>query len=79
MAMGKHRPNGKHPTTLQRLAEWELRVTQQKQLIADLKAKKCRTASAEAVLKDYERTLLQLRNYAEIMQELYQSNSNEKA
>jgi hypothetical protein len=54
-------------------------VTQQKQLIADLKAKKCRTASAQAVLKDYERTLLQLRNYAEIMQELYHSNSNERA
>ena len=79
MAMGKHRPNGKHPTALQRLAEWELRVAQQKQLIADLTTKKGRTASAKAVLKDYERTLLQLRNYAEVMQELYQPDSNKDA
>lgn len=68
--MSKRRSNHKIPTTLQRLAEWELQVDQQKQLIADLKVKKRRTASAEAALEDYERILLQLRNHAELMRDL---------
>src|SRR5687768_8191460 len=67
LTMSKHRATKSLPITLQRLAELEWQVEQQKQLVVDLQAKKRRPTSAEAALKDYERTLLQLRNHAEIM------------
>jgi hypothetical protein len=52
------------------LADAEQRVKQQKQTIARLKRKGQPTAEAEEVLLGFERSLLQLRNHWDVMQEL---------
>jgi hypothetical protein len=77
--MGKHRSKLNQPASLQLLAKWEARIEEQKQLIAQLKAKGRPSVSAEVYLEKYKRTLLQLRNHAEIMQELVTSEGNKKA
>jgi hypothetical protein len=52
------------------IAEVEQRIKKQKQIIARLKRKGQPTAEAEAVLLGFERSLLQLRNHWDVMQEL---------
>lgn len=52
------------------IAESENRISRQKQLIENLKRKRKPTETAEAVLKQFEASLLQLRNHMEVMREL---------
>lgn len=54
----------------QYLAESELRVIRQQQLIGKLKRQGRATDQAEKLLKDFEKTLLSLRNHLHIMEEL---------
>jgi hypothetical protein len=52
------------------VAEGELRISRQKELIARLNKNGRPTDRAETVLRGYEGSLLQLLNHLEIMQEL---------
>ena len=52
------------------ISDAEQRIQQQKQIIAQLKRKGQSTSQAEALLLAYERSLLQLRNHWDVMQEL---------
>jgi hypothetical protein len=56
------------------LAEGELRVAKQQELIARLKSKGRSTKQAEDVLDQLQRTLLQMRNYLATLQSLRTSN-----
>jgi len=68
--MRQHRKENDLRLGLRFIEEGEIRVLQQRQLIARLKKKGQSTDQAEAALKGFERSLLQLRNHLEIMQEL---------
>jgi hypothetical protein len=60
------------PLSLRFIADWEERVSRQKQLVTELKEKGQPTKHAEAALKEYQASLLQLRNHAQIMLEIMQ-------
>ena len=49
------------------IAQGEARVRDQKKLIAQLKEAGCPTNEAEALLREYEQTLNQLRNHCDVM------------
>ena len=67
--MSRRPAEPQRPLSLRFIAEWEVRVAGQKQLLHELK-KKRQPSHAEANLLRYEQTLLQLRNHLEITQEL---------
>ncbi len=52
------------------IAESELRIVRQRQMIERMRRRGQPTEQAEAVLKGFEASLLQLRNHVEVMQEL---------
>jgi hypothetical protein len=52
------------------IVESELRIVRQRQMIERMRRKGQPTEQAEAVLKGFEASLLQLRNHVEVMQEL---------
>ena len=52
------------------IAESELRIVRQRQMVERMRRKGQPTEQAEAVLKGFEASLLQLRNHVEVMQEL---------
>jgi hypothetical protein len=54
----------------QLITNLESRLSEQRQRIARLKMKAQPTQEAEAVLKEFESSLMQLRNHSEIMQNL---------
>jgi hypothetical protein len=67
----KRRRNGNPlAMSLQFIADCEMRVAQQKRLIARLKRKGQPTARAWTVLKRYEGSLIQLQNHAALTQDL---------
>lgn len=68
--MKRRRAQNELPPAARYIAEGEMRIAQQKELIGRLKKNGRSTEQAEAVLKDFEGSLLQLRNHLEIMQVL---------
>ena len=68
--MKRHRTENDHQLALRYIGEGELRIARQRELIARLKKNGRFTDQAEAVLKGFEGSLLQLRNHLEIMQVL---------
>jgi hypothetical protein len=56
--------------SLQFVADFELRVSQQKQRIARLKLNGQPTRQAQTLLKRYQGSLAQLQNHAALIQEL---------
>jgi hypothetical protein len=70
----RKRVNGP-PLLLRYVAACEEQVSLQRELITDLKEKGQSTKRAEAALMEYQDLLLQLRNHAQIMQEIMQPRS----
>jgi hypothetical protein len=66
----RHRNGDGLKLSLHFIANADMRVLHQKQLVARLKRKGEPTEQAEAALKGFERTLLQLQHHLEIMREL---------
>jgi hypothetical protein len=66
------------PLSLQFIADWEQRVSRQMLLIARLKMKGRPTKDAETSLTRYQAALLQLRNHAQVMKEMMNSNPREE-
>ena len=58
------------PLSLRYVADCEERVSQQEKLITELREKGQSTKRAEAALREYQTSLLQLRNHAQVMQEI---------
>jgi hypothetical protein len=52
------------------IAESEQRILRQRQMVERMRRKGQPTEQAEAVLKGFEASLLQLRNHVDVMQEL---------
>ena len=79
--MKLHHHDNSMPLSLRVIAEWEERVFQQRELIADLKLKGQPSKSAEASLQQDQAFLEQLRNHWHTMQELLKPDphASEKA
>jgi hypothetical protein len=79
--MKLHRHDNSMPLSLRVIADWEERVFQQRQLIADLKLKGQPSKAAEAGLQRDQAFLDQLRNHWQTMQELLKPDphASEKA
>jgi hypothetical protein len=79
--MKLHRHDNSMPLSLRVIAEWEERVFQQRELIADLKLKDQPSKAAEAGLRQDQAFLDQLRNHWQTMQELLEPDphASEKA
>jgi hypothetical protein len=69
-AMGKHRENNNLPLSVRAIAEWERRVSEQREHIADLKKKGEPIIKAQSKLKRFQVFLEQLRTHRAIIQEL---------
>jgi|SRR5687767_3196383 hypothetical protein len=61
------------PLSLRFIADWEQRVSRQMLLIARLKMKGRPTKDAETILTGYQAALMQLRNHAQVMREMMNS------
>jgi hypothetical protein len=61
------------PLSLHFIADWEERVSRQMLLIARLKMKGRPTKDAEIILTGYQAALMQLRNHAQVMREMMNS------
>ena len=72
--MKRRRAQNELPPAARYIAEGEMRIAQQKELIGRLKKNGRPTDQAEAVLKGFEGSLLQLRNHLQVMQELMRPN-----
>jgi hypothetical protein len=79
--MKLHRHENSTPLSLRVIADWEERVFQQRELIADLKLKGEPCKAAEASLQRDQAFLDQLRNHWQTMQELLEPDphASEKA
>jgi hypothetical protein len=74
--MGHHRRSrNSDPLSLRFVADWEERIRKQRQLIRELKRKGHSTQSAEATLKQQEKTLYTLHNHSQIMRQLLESDA----
>jgi hypothetical protein len=71
-----YRAQSELPLAARYVAEGEMRISQQKELIARLKKAGRPTDRAESVLRGYEGSLLQLLNHLELMQELTSLGGN---
>jgi hypothetical protein len=59
---------------LARVADGELRVKRQRELIKKIKREGRSTARAEDLLANFERSLMQMRNYVDLLDLLRQKN-----
>jgi hypothetical protein len=75
--VSKHPEENKLPLSVQAIAEWEKRVSAQRQLIAELKRNGEPTTRAENKLKRYQLFLKQLCIHREIIQELTASSPSQ--
>ena len=79
--MKLHRHENSIPLSLRVIADWEKRVSRQRELIAELKLKGEPSKAAEASLQRDQEFLDQLRNHWQTMQELLKPDphASEKA
>jgi hypothetical protein len=75
----RDRHNENNLASLRVVGEWEMHVSEQRRLVADLKLTNQPVQVEEADLKRYEAALNQLRNHRETMQKLMTLDPNEKA
>jgi hypothetical protein len=78
-SMVRHRNKNHRDLALGFVGKGAARVAEQKQLIARLKERGKPTKQAEEVLKEFEATLLALRNHRKLMQDLMEPSRREKS